>query len=100
MEMEIFEEGVEGEDHKKTKWLCKERQADAITALLEKRGTVYNIQQQHHPISTQDMMALVGRQNPGSQFSLKLLIGSMIVLHKCLTRFKVWTNTVQCQQCW
>ena len=81
MEMEIFEEGVEGEDHKKTKWLCKERQADAITALLEKSGTVYNIQQQHHPISTRGMMAFVGR-HPGSQYSLKLLIDSMIVLHK------------------
>ena len=64
---------------KKTKWLCKERQADAITALLEKSDTVYNIQQQYHPIFTQDIIALVGRQHPGSHYSLKLLIGSMIV---------------------
>ena len=40
--MEIFEEKWR-EKLKKTKWLCKERQADAITALLEKSDTVYNI---------------------------------------------------------
>ena len=58
---------------KKTKWLCKERQA------VRKSDTVYNIQQQYHPFFTQDIIALVGRQHPGSHYSLKLLIGSMIV---------------------
>ena len=75
--MEIFEEGVEGEAQKNK--MGKERQADAITALLEKSDTVYNIQQQYHPIFTQDIIALVGRQHPGNHYSLKLLIGSMIV---------------------
>ena len=76
--MEIFEEGAEGEAQK-NKMALQGKTGWCHHCAVRKSDTVYNIQQQYHPIFTQDIIALVGRQHPGSHYSLKLLIGSMIV---------------------